>query len=375
MPEFNITAEFIPVNFNLPPVLKEKTITENGYYPAATDNADGYSSVVVDVPNSTESLSVTQNGDYYPSDGNVGFSYVNVNVSLNTADLNVIQNGDYNASEWGYDGWRNVHVELPLIQLGVGSNGTYYARDYGAAGFSQVNVTVADTIFGIQSGMWAGLSVNNGVLSKNTIIVQGYGEFPALTGTLDFYGVTSITGNGVLYNKFIGQSGITGTVDFSTCGFITGNEALRETFQDSGISGLDFSNLRSIRADSVFNTCCYGAVDLTSIDFSNLEEIIGDYVFHFAFVDCGLTSVSFDNLATINGDWVFSETFEGNNRLVSVSFPALNSVTGSNIFSDMLYRCSDVIVHFPAAMQSVLENDPAVANGFGGENITVLFDL
>lgn len=295
-------------------------------------------------------------------------------VVIRNQDITITANGVYQAEE-GYTGIGTATVAVPLGQLGVGTNGTYYAVDYGFAGFSQVDVTISDTVFGIQSSMWAGLSVNNGVLSKNTIVVQGYGEFPALTGTPDFYGVTSITGNGVLYNKFIGQSGITGTADFSTCEFITGSEALREAFQESGISGLDFSNLRSIRADSVFNTCCYGAVYLTSIDFSNLEEVIGDNVFSSAFVDCGLIVVSFDKLETISGNSVFVDTFQGNNSLVSLSFPALNSVTGSYVFSDMLYNCDGVTVHFPTAMQSALENDPAVVNGFGGTNITVLFDL
>ena len=50
MQTYNIRAEFIPVNFNKPAVLTTKTITQNGVYDAVTDNADGYSSVTVVVP-------------------------------------------------------------------------------------------------------------------------------------------------------------------------------------------------------------------------------------------------------------------------------------------------------------------------------------
>lgn len=50
MQVYDIKAEFIPVNFNKPATLTTKTITSNGYYEASADNADGYSSVTVVVP-------------------------------------------------------------------------------------------------------------------------------------------------------------------------------------------------------------------------------------------------------------------------------------------------------------------------------------
>lgn len=241
---------------------------------------------------------------------------------------------------------------------------------------ASIPTSTPSTFLGFSADTWAGLAISNsGVLSKTSITVQGYGERPHLTGTLDLSAVTSIATAEVLYDKFIGQSDLTGTVNFSNCTSITGNEALREAFQESGISGLNFSGLVSIQADGAFNTCCYGCTGLTSINFSNLEEVIGDNVFSSAFVYCELTSVSFNKLETISGNSVFVDAFQGNNRLVSLFFPALNSVTGTNIFADMLYQCDGVTVHFPTAMQSVLGNDPAVVAGFGGTNTTVLFDL
>ena len=50
IPSSNLTAQFIPVNFNVPPVLASKTITANGLYEASADNVTGYSSVTVAVP-------------------------------------------------------------------------------------------------------------------------------------------------------------------------------------------------------------------------------------------------------------------------------------------------------------------------------------
>ena len=45
-------------NIYPPPVLIEKSVTENGDYIAATDNADGYSSVKVEVPSGSEAFEV-----------------------------------------------------------------------------------------------------------------------------------------------------------------------------------------------------------------------------------------------------------------------------------------------------------------------------
>ena len=50
MQTYNIRAEFIPVNFDIPSKLIAKTIQANGVYNASDDNADGYSEVTVVVP-------------------------------------------------------------------------------------------------------------------------------------------------------------------------------------------------------------------------------------------------------------------------------------------------------------------------------------
>lgn len=50
MQMYNIRAEFIPVNLDIPAKLIDKTIQANGIYNASDDAADGYSSVTVVVP-------------------------------------------------------------------------------------------------------------------------------------------------------------------------------------------------------------------------------------------------------------------------------------------------------------------------------------
>lgn len=67
-------------------VLTTKSITQNGTYNASQDDADGYSSVVVNVSGGgggavVQPLSVTQNGTYTPPSGVDGYAPVTVNVS------------------------------------------------------------------------------------------------------------------------------------------------------------------------------------------------------------------------------------------------------------------------------------------------------
>lgn len=67
-------------------VLISKTISQNGSYSAADDNADGYSDVIVNVSGGSSpvlvSKSISQNGTYNPSDDNAdAYSQVVVDVS------------------------------------------------------------------------------------------------------------------------------------------------------------------------------------------------------------------------------------------------------------------------------------------------------
>ena len=99
----------------------------------------------------------------------------------------------------------------------------------------------------------------------------------------------------------------------------------------------------------------------------------------------GCTSLEnfvFDNVRTVFGSRALEYAFNNCTKLKSLSFPALISVqdsqqgyTNTNQFHGMLSGCSNVTVHFPSNMQSKIGNWTDVTNGFGGSNITILFDL
>lgn len=71
-------------------VLVPKTITQNGTYDPASDNADGYSGVTVNVPSGGTLIqkTITQNGTYNASSDNAdGYSQVTVNVQGGGSEL------------------------------------------------------------------------------------------------------------------------------------------------------------------------------------------------------------------------------------------------------------------------------------------------
>lgn len=69
----------VEVDISGAPTLGDKTIIQNGTYEASADNYDGYYRVTVNVPSSTEPLSVTENGTYTAPAG-TGYTPVTVDV-------------------------------------------------------------------------------------------------------------------------------------------------------------------------------------------------------------------------------------------------------------------------------------------------------
>ena len=90
------------------------TITQNGNYQAEPPYT-GFGLVSVAVPNGTERLSVTQNGTFRPSGANIGFDEVNVNVDIpELITKTITANGTYNASADNADGYSSVTVNVPM---------------------------------------------------------------------------------------------------------------------------------------------------------------------------------------------------------------------------------------------------------------------
>lgn len=105
------------------PVLIEKSVTANGTYTASSDNADGYSSVTVDVPSDTPTLitkSISANGTYSASDDSAdGYSSVSVDVHPTLVEKTVSNMGTYNASDDNADGYSKVVVEKSQVTPSV----------------------------------------------------------------------------------------------------------------------------------------------------------------------------------------------------------------------------------------------------------------
>lgn len=120
-----------------------------------------------------------------------------------------------------------------------------------------------------------------------------------------------------------------------------------------------------------------GCSSLTSVDLSSLVTV-GREGLSTAFELCtSLTSVNFASVANINKAG-FRFAFQSCTGLTTLRFPALTASSfgsSTNQFYGMLNGCSNVTVHFPAAIQSTIGSWSDVTNGFGGTNTTVLFDL
>ena len=145
------------VNVPVPPepVLIDKTVTDNGTYEAESDNADGYSSVKVDVYIPPDPVliekAITENGSYKASDDNSdGYSNVLVNIPDPVlTEKSVTENGTYEAEDDGSDGYSKVTVAVPdpvLTEKSVTENGTYTAASDEADGYSKVTVAVPDPV-------------------------------------------------------------------------------------------------------------------------------------------------------------------------------------------------------------------------------------
>ena len=104
----NISSGFVE------PDLTTKNITANGTYNASSDNADGYSSVTVDVEPDLTTKNITANGTYNASSDNVdGYSSVIVNVPITSGTT--IPTKDYSTNALKYCDLTDCHGNLTII--------------------------------------------------------------------------------------------------------------------------------------------------------------------------------------------------------------------------------------------------------------------
>ena len=188
--------------------LESLTVTANGQY-EPSDGVDGFSDVFVSVPERvpvTESLSVTENGTYEPTEGIDGYNRVSVSVPERipvTESLTATSNGVYEPDS-GVDGYNQVTVNVPERQpdiesLTVIANGTYESTK---DGYNPVVVAVPERVPDIEP-----LTVTeNGTYTASgdgynpvTVNVQGY---KIHTVTVEI-GENTISNAFALYNYFL----------------------------------------------------------------------------------------------------------------------------------------------------------------------------
>lgn len=201
----------------------------------------------------------------------------------------------------------------------------------------------------------------------------------------DISGLTSTIYNNAFNSTFRSCTSLT-TVNFSGLVSISGDQAFMETFRGcTSLVSTNFNSLTTIIGGTVNNTLAntfQDCISLITMPFTTLESIV-DSVFYNTFRGCTtLTTVSFTALNSItmtaSTTSPFWAPFNGCTNLTDVYFPALTSTSFGNRttqFDNLLGGTSNVTVHFPSNLQSVIGSWTGIQNGMGGTNTTVLFDL
>lgn len=359
-------------------------ITENGTY-EPEEPYTGFGIVNVSVPNGVETKRLTSNGIYYPSRNNIGFSEVEVDVeSAVLTTKNITTNGTYNASSDNADGYSSVTVDIPdPLYYGIPSK--MWFGQQAAAGTYTPNFTPLRSISDyLCYGKFEGAVQLVGIADFSTVETIGAGglcgafDLTAISG-VRFDSLRSVYTDALNY-AFGECYSLTGTISFPSLQniFSFGSKSFYSAFNYTSITTADFSALRTVSGISAFECAFKGCESLTNIKFDALITVTGESAFQNAFDSCSaLTSVLFHSLSTVTGEMAFANAFSGCTSLTSLSFPVLTNVgtEAQLVFEAMLEYVDGCTVHFPAALQATIGSWACVVNGFDGTNTTVLFDL
>lgn len=222
-------------------------------------------------------------------------------------------------------------------------------------------------------------------------------DLPAVD-KIDWSAITEIDGNGTLQSIYA-NNGSTASMalDLSNLKKISGTSSFAYAFGNSKITSVNLSslevigtnsssgafqnittltsvNLSSLKdVESSNNSWFSNDTALASIDLSSIETLSGSLNSWFS--GCtSLASVNLSGLKNITGSYAFNGAFSGT-AITSLSFPSLMTITQTDGLAQMMTGCSNVILHFPSNMQSVVEGQSGYLGGFSGTNITILFDL
>ncbi len=178
--------------------LVTKTIITNGTYDAEDDNADGFSSVTVNVPSANlTTKTVTANGTYDADDDNAdGYSSVTVNVSssANLTTKTITANGTYRASTDNVDGYSEITVNVSGGGSGTPAHAIYF--EYLDGTNTTIPVDYSDSIVGtmitsykptMHNNKYVGLAQLDGVTWYSPVVI------PLNTELIDYSAVSNDT--------------------------------------------------------------------------------------------------------------------------------------------------------------------------------------
>jgi uncharacterized ParB-like nuclease family protein len=289
--------------------LTTKNITQNGTYNASSDNADGYSSVTV-----------------------------NVSGGGGTGITREVLNGVYQMPT------TNFTFSLPSNATDVGSLAFYYAF-YGCSGLTSLDLSSLTTVSGSQA------------------LTYAFQNCSGLT-SVDLSSLTTVSGKQALYYAFHGCSGLT-SVDLSSLTTVSGSYAFYYAFYGcTRLTGsLDLSSLTTVSGSQALYYAFQNCSRLTSLDLSSLTTVSGSQALAYAFHGCIRLTGSLDlsSLTTVSGSQALAYAFYGCTRLTDIYFRALTTSSfGSsykNQFSDMMSNTGGIVthtLHFPSNLQSTI---------------------
>lgn len=381
MPSINdITVEFIPVNFNIPAVLKTKTVTENGVYDAQADGADGFSSVTVVVPDREliiNPLSVDPAAEAQTIEvphGVDGYGPVIVNAPTADVDPNI-------KSENIKEGVSILGVSGSVIELNgetqdvsiTNKNGNTFTPSNGKNAIISINVTptnldrtidpsTSQQTFGVSSGYSGNgtitvnavtssidANIQPGNIKENVTILGTTGTLYVPQYYLEKRNLDVWAGGYCTYmTKVIDLTGITKIGQYGlACAYAHGYYGSDSFPQQDYHYGNppyypDFSNITAVAECGLYKAF-YSCSTAGNVSFPGITSInAGNQGSHFedAFCQSGITSFAMDNLTTLSGDRLFYRCFSSS-KIESVSFDKLESITfGGNVFGYAFQYCT-----------------------------------
>jgi len=296
------------------PVLISKNITENGTYSAASDEADGYSSVTVGVQPNVGTKSITENGTYTASSDSLdGYSSVTVDVSAGTDLFNLASQTTFDLTDSTY---KTTALTIPDRMF----NSNQRIRTVNLSGVKTVE-------------NYAFITCTATSISLPDVETIGYQSFFQCRGAdnvpLSIPNVVTIGEEAFKQAYVCGESASNRTLDISKCKSI-GHNAFRET----RINGFKMDSVETVGNSPWFG----GWFSMTTVVFPKLKTAGSQMC----------RSITFTNLV-IGPDWESCEgSFAGYDADWENKYVYIYATTPPTMGSDLAIRKPPVAFYVPA---------------------------